>query len=87
MFPPHHLTFPLELVSEIVQASLENGLVQDRPGLNEKPPWKSVSSLSLACKAYRNLALKVWFYRLFTKNPEDTTQLTNILQAEKNWVK
>ncbi|KAF5353941.1 hypothetical protein D9756_007154 [Leucocoprinus leucothites] len=81
-------TLPFELVHEIVRASLDFVAVNRAPGLNTKPPWDSISSLSLTCKAIRRLVLRAWFCRLYTENPEDTTQLTRrIAQVEKAWVK
>ncbi|KAJ3575468.1 hypothetical protein NP233_g1085 [Leucocoprinus birnbaumii] len=80
---------PIELIQEIISASLELTSPNDLPpGLNTKPPWSSISSLSLTCKTIRKLVLEAWFCYLYTDNPNDTAELTiKIPEVQLSWVK
>ncbi|KAJ6551293.1 hypothetical protein B0H19DRAFT_950437 [Mycena capillaripes] len=80
---------PVELVREIIAYVLVFPAVSlsDEPGTTSKPEWSLISSLSVASKTYRTLALEAWFRKLFTKSPADLVFLRNNLQEAHSWIR
>ncbi|KAF9269840.1 hypothetical protein L218DRAFT_890746 [Marasmius fiardii PR-910] len=65
-------TLPIELVREIIsQVFYQTPPDKDEVGITSKPSWSLASSLFVASKTFRVLALEFWFSTLFIKRPSD----------------
>ncbi|KAJ6466791.1 hypothetical protein C8R45DRAFT_478145 [Mycena sanguinolenta] len=80
---------PVELIREIIGHVFvfQPVTATDERGANRKPKWDLISSLSVASRTYRTLALEAWFRVLFTKSPVDLVFLQYHLQDVHEWTR
>ncbi|KAJ7040654.1 hypothetical protein C8F04DRAFT_1253585 [Mycena alexandri] len=83
------MALPLELIREIISHVLlaPPATVSEEPYTNSKPQFSLISSLSLASRTYRTLALEAWFQILFTESSADPEFIQNELPEIREWTR
>ncbi|KAJ7768204.1 hypothetical protein B0H16DRAFT_310018 [Mycena metata] len=85
------MALPIELIREIIGHVLlaPPATVPEEPSsyTTSKPQFSLISSVSLACRTYRTLALEAWFQILFTESPADPAFIQKELPEIHGWTR